>query len=97
MSLTMFADAVRFSTERQVGAIFDHVKVTVEPNEGRYCHSLRINVYVTHRGMSLATADTIPMELAVDPKFYDNFLREGLSRWVSERLMTVLMKQAIGD
>jgi hypothetical protein len=87
----MFADAVNGVTEKQLSAVFDHVKVTCEI--GR--HDLTFWVYLSHRGVRYGHTERIPVQLSRDPEFYTHGMRHRFAAAICRGVTTRIMEQAL--
>ncbi|MNF78502.1 hypothetical protein D3C84_606890 [compost metagenome] len=95
MTLTMLQDAIRYSTKTQMEAIFDNVVVSTSVEGFRRYGELLVVVQVVHRGRRIGSAHSFPIQSLMDGDFYDDYLREQLSRRVVREMTELLMQQAL--
>lgn len=95
-SLTMFADAVRFSTTQQLNAVFTDAHVRVDYYE-RQPWYLSVTASVSHKGKRWAFSRQFPLAIALDrgDEFYDNYMRKVFPRQVAREVIDMVMDEAL--
>lgn len=94
--LTLFADAVKFSTTQQLNAVFEDAKVRVEYDDNRWGY-VTVQVSVWHRRKQWAFDRQFPIGYAIDcgEDFYEDFMRKQFPRLIARAVIDVVMDEAL--
>ena len=87
----MFIDAVIGITEKQLGAVFEDVRVTC--NSGGYM--LQFNVSLTHRGKRYGYSKAYDSYYATKSGFYDHAVRTRFAAEVCRETTAYIMEGAL--